>query len=215
MSNEPSLVRIFLRYPDEETFITRFAPNVTRGGVFLASRKPRPVGDIVRFEISLAQGTPLLWGLGRVTWVREFNPAEPHRAHGMGVQFTALDPKCLPLLERLLERKSSSRPTAANGVPAVGSTGSGERRMQVSRPTEEEISEWVTTDDTALRRAVDRARMLAGNNEDVESLLQPTPEESVTLEKALAELPRMLTVRRTTATMVPVDDGGNKSGSEQ
>ena len=87
--------------------------------------------------------------------------------------------------------------------------------MQVSRPTEEEISEWATTDDTALRRAVDRARMLAGNNEDVESLLQPTPEESVTLEKALAELPRMLTVRRTTATMVPVDDGGNKSGSEQ
>jgi molecular chaperone DnaK len=83
--SSPSLVRIYLRYPDEESFITRFAPNVTRGGVFLASRKPRPVGDTIRFEISLAQGPPLLYGLGKVTWVREFNPAEPHRAHGMGV----------------------------------------------------------------------------------------------------------------------------------
>jgi len=34
------LVRIQLRYPDEATFIHRFAPNVTRGGIFIASRSP-------------------------------------------------------------------------------------------------------------------------------------------------------------------------------
>jgi uncharacterized protein (TIGR02266 family) len=205
--NEPSLVRIYLRYPDEETFITRFAPNVTRGGVFLASRKPRPVGDVIRFEISLAQGPPLLWGAGKVTWVRDFNPAEPHRAHGMGVQFTALDPKCQSLLERLLERKSTSRPTAATGVPVV-KPASGERLAQTAAPAEDATVEWATTDDTSMRRALDRARMLAGDD-DVESLLQTTPEEPVTLEKALADLPRM--IRRTTVSINVADDGGTKN----
>jgi uncharacterized protein (TIGR02266 family) len=203
----PSLVRIYLRYPDEEAFITRFAANVTRGGVFLASRKPRPVGDMIRFEISLAQGPPLLYGVGKVTWVREFNPSEPHRAHGMGVQFTGLDPKCQPLLERLLERKSTSRPTAATGVPVVKPS-SGERPIQ-AQASAEESAEWATTDDTAMRRLADRARLLAGDD-DVESLLQTTPEEPVTLEKALADLPRM--IRRTTVSMSVVEDGGNKNG---
>lgn len=206
--SSPSLVRIYLRYPDEDSFITRFAANVTRGGVFLASRKPRPVGDTIRFEISLAQGPPLLYGLGRVTWVRDFNPAEPHRAHGMGVQFTALDPKCQPLLERLLERKLTSRPTAATGVPVV-KPASGERFTQSSLPAEDATVEWATTDDTSMRRAVDRARMLAADD-DVESLLQTTPEEPVTLEKALADLPRM--IRRTTVSINVVDEGGNKNG---
>jgi molecular chaperone DnaK len=108
-----------LRYPDVDTFVARFAPNVTRGGVFLASRKPRPVGEVVRFEISLPQGPPLLWGTGRVTWVREFNPAEPHRAHGMGVQFTLVAPECRPLLDRLLATKNAARPTPGAGVPII------------------------------------------------------------------------------------------------
>jgi uncharacterized protein (TIGR02266 family) len=203
----PSLVRIYLRYPDEEAFITRFAANVTRGGVFLASRKPRPVGDIIRFEISLAQGPPLLYGMGKVTWVREFNPAEPHRAHGMGVQFTALDPKCQDLLERLLERKSNSRPTAVNGVPVVKPSASADR-TQPTPVSEDDSAEWSTRDDTALRRAVDRARLLAGS-EDVEALLQPSPDEHVSLEKALADLPRML--RRTTMSINIVDDGNKNS----
>ena len=210
MPNEPSpsLVRIYLRYPDEDAFITRFAANVTRGGVFLASRKPRPVGDPIRFEISLAQGPPLLYGLGKVTWVRDFNPAEPHRAHGMGVQFTALDPKCQDLLERLLERKSTSRPTAVNGVPVV--SGSGNERTQANPVSGDESAEWATSDDTSLRRAVDRARMLAGGD-DVESLLQSTPDEPATLEKALAELPRML--RRSTVSINVTDESGHKNSS--
>jgi uncharacterized protein (TIGR02266 family) len=208
----PSLVRIYLRYPDVDTLVTRFAPNVTRGGIFLASRKPRPVGEMVRFEIALAQGPPLLSGLGRVTWVRDFNPAEPHRAHGMGVQFTALDPECRPLLERLLEKKNEARPTPISGVPLLRSRPpSGER--VTGRPTPEDPTEWA--DEACVRRASDRARMLAGNADEVESLLQRTPEEGpATLERALAELPRILSGRRTAPSMAAVADAdGNKTGS--
>ena len=214
-TNDPSLplVRIYLRYPDVDTFVARFAPNVTRGGVFLASRKPRPVGEVVRFEISLAQGPPLLWGTGRVTWVREFNPAEPHRAHGMGVQFTFVDPECRSLLDRLLATKNAARPTPVSGVPIIvprqpsgAAPAAGE---QVKSPSPEDPGEWA--DDASVRRASDRARMLAGGADDLESLLQRTPDEPTTLEQALAELPRMLSSRRTTAAMNAAD---NRSGAK-
>jgi uncharacterized protein (TIGR02266 family) len=213
----PHLVRIYLRYPDVDTFVARFAPNVTRGGIFLASRKPRPVGEVVRFEVSLAQGSPLLWGTGNVTWVREFNPAEPHRAYGMGVQFTFVNPECRPLLERLLEKKTAARPTPVSDVPIVAPRpGSGESPAARGRPTSpspDDLGEWAA-DDASVRRASDRARMLAGGTDDIESLLQRTPEEPATLEQALAELPRLVSNRRTTAAMTVADDvGANKEGS--
>lgn len=209
----PSLVRIYLRYPDVDTFVARFAPNVTRGGIFLSSRKPRPVGEVVRFEVSLAQGPPLLWGTGQVTWVREFNPAEPHRAHGMGVQFTFVDPECRPLLDRLLEKKTAARPTPVSGVPIVVSRQpSGESlsaRAPATSPSPDDPGEWA--DDASVRRASDRARMLAGGADEIESLLQRTPQEPATLEQALAELPRLISNRRTTAAMTVAEDkGANK-----
>ena len=212
----PSLVRLHLRYPDMDTFVARFAPNVTRGGIFLASRKPRPVGEVVRFEVSLAQGPPLLWGSGRVTWVREFNPAEPHRAHGMGVQFTFVDPGCRPLLERLLEKKTTVRPTPVSGVPMVvprqPSGESSAARGALTSPSPDDADEWA--DDASVRRASDRARMLAGGADEIESLLQRTPDEPATLEQALAELPRLISNRRTTAAMTVADDtGARKDGS--
>jgi molecular chaperone DnaK len=196
-----------------DTFVARFAPNVTRGGVFLASRKPRPVGETIRFEIALAQGPPVLWGSGRVTWVRDFNPDEPHRAHGMGVQFTFVDPECRPLLDRLLERKSAARLTPVSGVPIVlprpTSAVSLAARSQAKSPSPDGPDEWA--DDASVRRASDRARMLTGGADEIESLLQRTPDEPVTLEQALAELPRMLSPRRTTAAMSVADDpGGTK-----
>jgi molecular chaperone DnaK len=191
-----------------DTFVARFAPNVTRGGVFLASRKPRPVGETIRFEIALAQGFPVLWGSGRVTWVRDFNPDEPHRAHGMGVQFTFVDPECRPLLDRLLERKSAARLTPVSGVPIVlprpTSAVSPAARGTATSPSPDGPDEWA--DDASVRRASDRARMLTGGADEIESLLQRTPDEPATLEQALAELPRLLSPRRTTAAMSVADD---------
>lgn len=190
------LVRIQLRYPDEVTFIQRFAPNVTRGGIFLASRTPHPVGAVIRFEIAIVKGPPLLWGTGRVTWVREFNPKEPQRAHGMGVQFLQVAPDCRAMLEHLLGRKATPpRFTPVGGVPT---TSPGQDSLQSSDPSpiqlEGDPSTWI--DDPAMRVALDRARLLASRTEDVEALRVREHDEPVSLETALADLPRLLGLRR-------------------
>ena len=107
-------VRLHLKCPDAEDFVERFAPNVTRGGIFLPMRDARVVGDTIHFEIALLDDTVVFAGEGVVTW------AKPK---GMGVRFTTLDPATEPMLDRLLSRRDAAAaapdsPTAAQARPA-------------------------------------------------------------------------------------------------
>jgi uncharacterized protein (TIGR02266 family) len=195
-TSDVPLVRIQLRYPDETVFIQRYAPNVTRGGVFLASRNPYPVGSIIKFEIALMQGQPLLWGNGKVTWVREFNPQEPQRAHGMGVQFLQLAAESRAMLDKLLAYKAQpARFTPVSGVPISPPRAENESKDgRVAAVLDGDPSTWM--DDQGVRQAADRARMLASRVDDVEALRTREREEPPTLEEALATLPRLLGIRR-------------------
>ena len=119
MTTALPLVRVRLKYPDLDTFAERFAPNVTRGGIFLVSREPQPVGTLLRFEVSLLSGTPVLIGQGRVTWTKAYDPQEPSKPYGMGVQFTDLDPASRPVLGRLL---ASRRVEPGRAQPGTASS---------------------------------------------------------------------------------------------
>jgi len=196
-TQEVPIVRIQLRYPDVGTFIQRFAPNVTRGGIFLTSRAPHPVGTVIAFEITLTQGAPpLLHGTGKVKWVREYDPDEPQRAHGMGVQFLQVAPPCKPMLERLLDYKAMPpRFTPIGGVPMTDPRPTQEQATtQIPGLLEGDPSTWI--DDQGVRLATNRARLLASRIEDVESLRVRERDEPVNLEEALAGLPRLLGPRR-------------------
>jgi uncharacterized protein (TIGR02266 family) len=201
-----TVVRVRLRYPDLETFVEKYAPNVTRGGIFLASRDPRPVGELLRFEVSLREGGAVLWGTGRVTWVKEFNPAEPHRPYGMGVQFVAVDPAARPILERLLKRKETA-PKPAPPPPPVRPIVDDHRATEQVTPLGENADDKL--DESALRRTLERARALASRTEDIEALLGADPEEPrPTLDDALSELPRFLGGRKTSGLFrLPQDNG--------
>jgi uncharacterized protein (TIGR02266 family) len=191
-----------LRYPDLETFVEKYAPNVTRGGIFLASREPRPVGDVLRFEVLLRQGGPVLSGEGRVTWVKEFNPAEPHRPYGMGVQFLYLDPEARPVLERLLKKKELAKSSPQPAVGTSAGTGGGAKTIETrplsSLPDAGAITE-DDLDETTMRRTIDRARSLSARTDDLDALLAPDADEGpATLSQALADLHRLLGKKPTT-----------------
>jgi uncharacterized protein (TIGR02266 family) len=190
------VVRVRLRYPDLETFVEKYAPNVTRGGIFLASREPRPVGEVLRFEVLLRQGGPVLSGEGRVTWVKEFNPAEPHRPYGMGVQFLYVDPDARPVLERLLEKKQQTRTAPQPVVTAPPPRLEPRLPRQPIEPDGPALG-GVPFDDGidegSLKRTLDRARTLSARTDDLDALLAPDTDDSpATLAQALAELPRLL-----------------------
>jgi uncharacterized protein (TIGR02266 family) len=95
-------MRIRLRYTDVHAFIDRYARNISRGGMFVQSRSPQDVGTQLDFELALKDGTVLLRGSGKVIWTREYDPAHPRQAHGMGVRFTELDKASQKLLDRII-----------------------------------------------------------------------------------------------------------------
>jgi len=200
-------IRIRLRYGDLETFVEKFAPNVTRGGVFLASRNIYPVGTVIAFELQLTTGQIVLAGQGRVSWVKEYDPAEPNRPYGMGVQFISVEPAAKPILARMLRVKDASgqgrRVTTGPQMPLViaggGSHGPGSARHSNGKlapppvDTSVDLAAEYGLDDQTMRRLIERTWMTgARTTDDLSDLLKPEPEEPATLAQALAELPRLL-----------------------
>jgi uncharacterized protein (TIGR02266 family) len=186
------IVRVRLRYPNLDAFVEKFAPNVTRGGIFLASRETRAIGEKIRFEVSLVDGHVALSGEGKVSWAKPYNPSEPHKPFGLGVQFTSVDPSTRPLLDRLLERRTAIGKKATGSAPAVVTVGAppiGEERAQGAGATE-----FDRVEESSLRRALDRAKLLSTRTEDVEGLLRGEEDEPApaTLSQALSELHRYL-----------------------
>jgi uncharacterized protein (TIGR02266 family) len=172
-----------------ETFMVRFAPNVTRGGIFLATRAPRPAGDVFSFEVQLSTGKVALSGQGKVIWVKEFDPAAPQKPHGMGVQFVHLDPGSRETLNQILRNKTAPQ-------PILGDIGRGARNGTGPRAvvdTSIDLAAEYSLDEATLRRAVDHRWLVTGPADaELDALLKDDPPETVTLAQALAELPRLL-----------------------
>ena len=213
-----------LRYAAFETFIEKFAPNVTRGGLFLASRTPRPIGEEFQFEVQLAGGEVALAGDGKVTWVREFDPAAPSKPHGMGVQFLRLDAPSREVVNQMLARKTAGTPGAApagagnySGAIRVPMSAGGSGANGTSSPaaridTSVDLASEMGIDEVRLKRAVERNWLGNGRGsgevDELEALLRPEPVEQVSLAQALAELPRLLDppARRMTGAFRPLAD---------
>ena len=107
-----------LSYGSVDEFVDRFATNLSRGGVFIRTRSPKPPGTLVAFELKLATGETVVKGLGTVLWSRQEDPhSNPPVAPGMGVQFTDLDDASRALIERVMEHRER-RSVAQPGVVA-------------------------------------------------------------------------------------------------
>ncbi len=111
-----------LAYGSVEEFTERFAVNLSRGGVFIRTREPRPVGTALALELRLAGGEVVVRGQGVVRWTQAEEPtARPPKAPGMGIQFTALDAPSRALVERLVsgrERRGAA-PGATTPAPVA------------------------------------------------------------------------------------------------
>ncbi len=97
-------MRIKLKYPDIDTFIQKYAVNISRGGIFIATKSPKPIGTYVRFEFVLSDesGTSIIRGEGQVQWTKDYDPTTPGKPHGMGVKFMRLDADSQSVVDRAL-----------------------------------------------------------------------------------------------------------------
>lgn len=157
----PVVLRIKLRYQSVDNFIEKFATNISRGGMFISSRKPKPPGSEVRFELRLADDSAIIAGKGIVRWIRDFDPENPRRMHGMGIEFTEVDERSSELLDRIVAHKRHLGLPDDDDIPlsrrgqAGGSTGAtapvkrGEARESGDQP--KPAAETVSADATETR----------------------------------------------------------------
>lgn len=118
-------MRIKLRYPDVDTFVQKYAVNVSRGGIFIATRQPKPIGTFLRFEFLLADATSIIRGEGQVQWTKEVDPEHPARAHGMGIKFTRLDRKSQALIDRVLQWRTEHGTSPGTSLAELATTANG------------------------------------------------------------------------------------------
>jgi uncharacterized protein (TIGR02266 family) len=113
----PVALRIRLRYSDVDQFISKFAINISRGGMFLSSRNPKAIGTHLQFEMRLADDSPVIEGSGEVRWIREYDRQHPNQPHGMGIKFFELKPESQAVLERIIEHRRSVGEPDTDSIP--------------------------------------------------------------------------------------------------
>lgn len=94
----PVAIRITRPYDSEDELVKHELETISRTGVVLVGAQPRPEGVILRFELALASGAPVLRGEGRVIG---YKSAVVGSEPGLAVRFTRLDSKSKALVDRV------------------------------------------------------------------------------------------------------------------
>jgi uncharacterized protein (TIGR02266 family) len=102
-----SLLSLKIRYKSAtlEDFIEHYSGDISRGGVFIKSKKPLAVGTLLKFEFLLGDQSPLIHGVGRVVWRREPSESGPGDPPGMGIKFIKMDPQCRNVVQQIVEER--------------------------------------------------------------------------------------------------------------
>ncbi len=90
-------------YRSVGSFLTDWATNISRGGLFINTRKPLPVGTNVKILVQLPGKAFPYHFEGRVTRVTEFDN-HANMVPGMGVEFTSVDESRRREIDAFVER---------------------------------------------------------------------------------------------------------------
>ena len=107
-ARSPVAIRITRPYSSEDEFLACELETLTRTSIVLLGAQPRPQGVILRFELALATGTPLVRGEGRVVGYKERAFED---TPGLALRFTRLDSRSKSLIDRAAAmRDARNRP---------------------------------------------------------------------------------------------------------
>ncbi|MFC1655166.1 TIGR02266 family protein, partial [Myxococcota bacterium] len=115
-------IQVKVSSQDVDEFVEHFATNISRAGIFIQCRDPKPKGTILLFEIQLKGGKAAIRGKGEVIWTRTRSEDDPStKPPGMGVKFLALDKASKAVVKRIMEIKAGKEAIQSQPQPPVGS----------------------------------------------------------------------------------------------
>jgi type IV pilus assembly protein PilZ len=100
----PLSLLIQYRFDTLEDFLSEYSTNISIGGMFIRTDKPKDEGTLVYLQFYLRDGAKLIEGLGRVVRVNPMDSAGDESAAGMGVEFVNFDEESMELIRQIVER---------------------------------------------------------------------------------------------------------------
>ncbi len=100
---------LLVAYRTVDGFITDWAVNISKGGIFINTRTPLAVGTLVRLIISLPDAAFPFDLTGRVTRVHEYDNST-NLVPGMGLEFVEVDDDNKVRIERFVDKLRKELP---------------------------------------------------------------------------------------------------------
>ena len=153
-------IRATLKYPDIETFVHRYAQNISKYGIFFKTSKPKPVGTSIKFELNIADGTRVLRGMGEVSWIRDDQDGDA--PPGMGIKFQKLDKSSRETVKKILLFKKSAGqkgPSRFSDAPPPTEHDTAAAEEQAKLEAEEQAKR--EAEEQAKREAEEQAKRVA------------------------------------------------------
>jgi hypothetical protein len=124
----PVAIRIVRPYGSPEEFVRNDLETLTKTSITLGGAQPRPKGVVLRFEVTLAGGRPVMRGEGRVLSYNE--------ATGLTLRFTRLDPKSKAIVDWVAAIKEAR----ASGLPDPPQPELPSGKLPGERPSERDLA---------------------------------------------------------------------------
>lgn len=100
----PVAVRVSRPHASEDALLEHEAETISRGSIVLLDAPSKPDGVVLRFELTLSDGTVAIRGEGRVTGMKT-----TRLGTGLALRFTRLDVKSKQLVDRAVALRESKR----------------------------------------------------------------------------------------------------------
>src|SRR5438128_7785519 len=112
-------IRLRVDYERMNSFFADYTANISKGGTFIKTERPLPIGTRCSFSFSLPALSEPLQLEGEVTWILSPDDAQARNEEaGMGIRFLFKDAPARAEFERLVERmmENSLGPEIAHGL---------------------------------------------------------------------------------------------------
>jgi type IV pilus assembly protein PilZ len=92
-------IELRVEYKRVNSFLADYTKNISRGGTFIGTDKPLPLGTRFRFRISVPDMAVPINLTGEVAWI-----APPGETPGMGIRFVDLEGEAREVFELRVEK---------------------------------------------------------------------------------------------------------------
>lgn len=129
----PLALKVRFKSADLNEFIEHYSYDISKGGLFIKTKKPLEIGTLLKFELQLKDTSRIIEGVGRVAWCRRPNELESlDRPAGMGIKFIKMSSESKAMVDVIVKSRGDGPSTYETGDPKEV-----EKFTEQEKPTQE------------------------------------------------------------------------------